>query len=150
MSEPDIDSNNNSGNTMVIGLIVVALLAVATTGFVVVSQNGNTGEIASTQANGKFKDGSYTANGSYQTPGGIESIDLTVTISNNVIKDSSIKQNAISAEAHQYQAFFASGYKAEIVGKRIDSVSLSRVSGSSLTSSGFNKAIDDIENQARV
>ena len=95
-----------------------------------------------------YADGTYSAEGTYITPGGEESIDLTVTIADNVITATSLKTNANSGEAEQYQSDFASGYKNLVIGKKVGSVSLSRVAGSSLTSTGFNDALDQIKTDA--
>ena len=97
-----------------------------------------------------FKDGSYTATGSYESPGGNESITVHVTLQNDVITATSANSGAQDPEASEYQGMFISGYKSLVVGKDISSVQLSRVSGSSLTSQGFNEAISQIENQARA
>lgn len=155
---------SGSGNKVVIGLVVVALLAIVATAVVVVSQNEDTvldggdgssvvsSDSSSDQSdpNANFEDGSYTARGSYITPGGRESIDLTVTLSDGVITDAAIEQNAISGEAKNFQSLFANNFESAVVGKKVDSVNLSRVAGSSLTPIGFNSALDDIENQARA
>ena len=45
---------------------------------------------------------------------------------------------------------FIDGYKSLVVGKDISSISLNRVSGSSLTSQGFNSAIQKIKSQAQA
>jgi hypothetical protein len=70
-------------------------------------------------------------------------------LQNGVITGTSATGGANDPEASQYQSQFISGYKSLVVGKSIDSVSLSRVSGSSLTSQGFNNALQQIKNQAK-
>ena len=95
-----------------------------------------------------YKNGTYVATGSYSTPGGRESIELTVQISNDIVTATNLKQNAMTSEAKEYQQRFASGYKDLIVGKDINEVSLSRVAGSSLTSNGFNTALEQIKTDA--
>ena len=40
------------------------------------------------------------------------------------------------------------GISEEVVGKALDDLNVSRVAGSSLTSGGFNAAVDDIKEQA--
>lgn len=102
----------------------------------------------SATSNSQYKDGTYTATGSYLTPGGEESIDLQVTLAGNTVQSIELTQNAKTNEAKEYQARFASGYKSMVVGKSIDEISLSRVAGSSLTSAGFNDAIDQIKDDA--
>lgn len=102
---------------------------------------------APTQA---YRDGSYTATGTYSSPGGNEAIAVTVTLKNGIISDTSAQPKANDSDSAEYQAKFISGYKSLVVGKSIDTVSLSRVSGSSLTSKGFNSAISTIKTQAKT
>lgn len=96
-----------------------------------------------------YRDGEYSATGSYVTPGGSESVKVTVTLSDGTITNVSTVGSATRGDSAQYQSAFLSGYKSQVVGKSIDEVSLSRVSGSSLTSGGFNRAIEIIRNDAR-
>lgn len=165
-----MESSNTSPNKAIIGIIVVALIAIAATAVIIATSkkddtantsDNNTTQTAdtsdttdsansATDSSSTFKDGTYTATGGYQTPGGQESIDLTVTLSGNTITDAKVVQNASGGEAAEYQSKFASGYRSLVVGKKITDVSLTRVAGSSLTPVGFNNAISDIENQAKA
>jgi uncharacterized protein with FMN-binding domain len=97
-----------------------------------------------------YKDGTYTATGSYDSPGGRESITITVTLANDAITATSATSGANDPEAHEYQDQFIASYKRLVVGKKISDILLSRVSGSSLTSQGFNSAIQKIESQAKA
>lgn len=99
---------------------------------------------------GGYKDGSYTADGSYSSPGGTESISVSVTLSSGVVTTVTVTPKATSGNAAHYQKQFASGISSEVVGKNIDSISVSRVSGSSLTSSGFNSALETIKSEAKA
>jgi uncharacterized protein with FMN-binding domain len=96
-----------------------------------------------------YKDGSYTADGSYQSPNGTESITVTVTLADDTVTAVDVVSNAESANSKRYQAEFISGIAAEVVGKDIDSLKVSKVAGSSLTSGGFNAAIDTIKTEAK-
>ena len=169
-----MESSNTSPNKAIIGIIVVALIAIAATAVIITTNKkddtANTSDNSAMQmadtsdtandttdsansaadSSATFKDGTYTATGSYQTPGGQESIDLTVTLSGNTITDAKVVQNASGGEAAEYQSKFGSGYRSLVVGKKITDVSLTRVAGSSLTPVGFNNAIEDIENQAKA
>lgn len=108
-------------------------------------------KIPSSTDTSSYKDGTYKATGSYLSPGGRESIELTVTIKDGVITGTSVKNNATDREAKDHQELFSGHYKELIVGKKISDVeSLSRVAGSSLTSNGFNNALDQIKDDARV
>jgi len=149
---------------------VVVLLAAAATAVVVLSSKSATTDEATTTTTSSstspspststtttdssstttYKDGTYTATGSYQTPGGTESIGVTVTLSGDMITDASVTQNASGGEAEEYQSAFAGGFKSLVVGKKIEDVSLTRVAGSSLTPNGFNNAIAAIESQAKA
>ena len=96
-----------------------------------------------------YKDGTYTATGNYQSPGGPQSIDVSITLHNGVVTDSAVQAEA-SGEARGYQDDFVGGYKTFVTGKSIDGIRLSRVSGSSLTSGGFNSALEQIKQQAKA
>jgi uncharacterized protein with FMN-binding domain len=96
-----------------------------------------------------YKDGTYSATGSYDTPGGPESIGVSLTVKNGAVADSTVTSNARDADSTRYQSMFMSAYKPQVVGKSLDSISLSRVSGSSLTSGGFNDAVAQIKSQAK-
>lgn len=160
---------SNSPNKAFIGVVVVVLIAVAAAAAIAlsnstqqksanesasvspsVSVSPSSSALAETSQSSDFKDGTYTADGSYQTPGGRESIGVTVTLTNGVVTSASVEQKGERGESKEYQAKFASGFASQVVGKKIDEVSLSRVAGSSLTSNGFNNAIATIENQAKA
>jgi uncharacterized protein with FMN-binding domain len=97
---------------------------------------------------GAYEDGTYDASGSYQAPSGTETIDVTVTLEGGVITDVQVVGNATDPEAQQHQGEFIGGIAGEVVGKSIDEIQVSKVSGSSLTSGGFNKAIEEIKAEA--
>jgi hypothetical protein len=95
-----------------------------------------------------YKDGTYSEAGSYSTPGGIERITVTLTVAGGVVTAADLTQQVVSGTAQQYQSQFAAGYKTYVVGKSIDSISLTRVSGSSLTPAGFMNALAAIKKDA--
>lgn len=97
-----------------------------------------------------YADGTYNATSEYGTPESIESIGLTVTIKNGVVTDSSVALSGSEGRSRRYQSAFADGYKQFVIGKDISTLSLSRVSGASLTSMGFNAALAQIKSQAQA
>lgn len=97
---------------------------------------------------GTLKDGEYSADASYATPGGNESIGVTLTLKGGTIEDINLQQHATGGETAEYQSKFASGYRQLVVGKKISTINLSRVAGSSLTSNGFNDALEQIQQDA--
>jgi uncharacterized protein with FMN-binding domain len=97
-----------------------------------------------------YADGTYTAEGSYTSPGGKESIQVSLTLSGDVVSAVKVTPEATSGNAKQYQTAFASGIADEVVGVDIDDLSVDKVSGSSLTSDGFNAAVETIKADAAV
>jgi uncharacterized protein with FMN-binding domain len=96
-----------------------------------------------------YKNGSYSATGSYNSPGGTEHISVTLTLQNDAVSSVSVTTQPASPTSKEYQAKFTGGFKGLVVGKDIDTIALSRVSGSSLTSQGFNRALEQIKQQAK-
>jgi uncharacterized protein with FMN-binding domain len=105
---------------------------------------------ATAPASSTYRNGTYTATGDYVSPGGNEHITVTVTLSSDKITAASVAPQPATSTSRQYQGMFASNFKQFVVGKDADEVSLSRVSGSSLTSRGFNDALDQIKQQAKA
>lgn len=99
-------------------------------------------------SNVSYKDGDYTGKGSYPNPGGTSSLTVSLTLKDNTISALEVQPGASSETSAQYQQQFIGGIKGEVVGKKIDSLDVSKVSGSSLTSQGFNQAIDQIKADA--
>lgn len=97
-----------------------------------------------------YKDGAYTADGTYQTPKSTETLSVTLTLKNGVVVDSSIVQTAQDQKSVLYQEVFAAGYKEFVVGKKITDINVGVVSGSSLTGIGFNAAVANIIKQAKA
>ncbi len=88
------------------------------------------------------------ASGSYQTPETVETISVTLTLDNDVITEVNVIGDPQARETQQYQGQFIGGISDVVVGKNIDEISVSRVAGSSLTSKGFNSAVDKIKSEA--
>ncbi len=97
-----------------------------------------------------YKNGQYSSTGNYNSPGGGETISVTVTLSDGIITSSSVTGHAENPTSRQFQSMFIAGYSPLVVGKSIDQVSLSKVSGSSLTPRGWNDAVAKIMLQAKV
>lgn len=152
-------------NPGIAALIVIVLVGVITVAVVAVrnqTDESNTAETSQTEettapANGSastnnedgtYTNGTYSETGSYISPGGRESVEVTLTIENEIITSAEVTANAASRDSKEYQDKFISGYKSQVVGKNVDEVSLSRVAGSSLTSNGFNAALELIKADA--
>ena len=98
----------------------------------------------------KYKDGTYTATGSYVSPGGPESVEIQTTLKDGKISDVNVTPKATNSKSVRYQGLFADGIKGVIVGKSLDSnLDIGVVNGSSLTGMGFTQAIDLVRQQAQ-
>lgn len=162
-----MENDARQPNKILIGIIIVVVLAAVTAGIVFFTRQQEVGAPASDTAEtnttpsnstarsssesaGSYKDGSFQASGNYQTPGGSEKVTVKVTLAKGVIESVELERDPTTREAEEYQGKFVSGYKAQVVGKNIDEVRLSRVAGSSLTSGGFNQALEGIKEEARA
>lgn len=103
---------------------------------------------SSSSSTGTYKDGSYTEEGSYQSPAGNDSVKVEVTLKSNVVTAVTVTGEATNPTAKEYQSDFISGIQSVVVGKKIDDLKVSKVAGSSLTSTGFNAAIEKIKTDA--
>lgn len=110
------------------------------------SDGGSSG--SSSASGGTYSDGTYEATGNYQSPNGTEEVDVSVTLKGDVITAVTVTPEATNPTSVSYQTKFADGIAAEVVGKKIDEIDVSRVAGSSLTSGGFNAAIETIKSDA--
>ena len=111
------------------------------------STDESTTSSSSTTA-GEYTDGTYTAEWSYQTPETVETISVTLTLEDGTVTAVEVTGDPQARESEQYQGQFISGIADEVVGVSIDELSVDRVAGSSLTSGGFNKAVESIKEQA--
>lgn len=94
------------------------------------------------------KNGQYTATGDYISPGGPENLTATLTLENNIITEAQVTISNDHPESKPYHDMFVNNYKTYVVGKNINEVNLTKVSGSSLTPMGFNDALAKIIDQA--
>jgi hypothetical protein len=106
--------------------------------------------IAPKQTASVYTDGTYSAIGSYMSPGGEEQISVTLTMTNDIITSASVTSAAGDRTSQRYQNDFISGYKQYVVGKNIADINLTRISGSSLTPIGFNNALAQIKAEAKA
>jgi len=95
-----------------------------------------------------YVDGTYSAEGSYATPESVETISVTVTLEDDIVTAVEVVGNPQKSESERYQGEFIGGIADVVVGQDIDTLAVSRVAGSSLTSGGFNAAIDTIKSEA--
>lgn len=98
---------------------------------------------------GTYKNGTYSVIGDYVSPGGDEEVGVTLTLTDDIITDVAFEVKAERPISVKMQEAFAADYKQFVVGKKIDEVELTKVSGSSLTPKGFNDALAKIKAEAK-
>ena len=105
---------------------------------------------ATPESTSVYADGTYIAEGDYVAPSGVETVSVSLTIADDVVTDVSVTGDAVDHEAIEFQELFARSIAAEVLGKDIAGLSVTRVSGSSLTSAGFNAALEKIRAEAQA
>jgi uncharacterized protein with FMN-binding domain len=105
----------------------------------------------STAASGSaagYKDGTYSADGNYKSPNGTETVGVQLTLANGTVSAVEITEHPSNPNTRKFQGQFAGGIADQVVGKSLDEINVSKVAGSSLTSGGFNQALEAIKTQA--
>ncbi|PWD50810.1 hypothetical protein C8046_09285 [Serinibacter arcticus] len=97
---------------------------------------------------GTYADGSYTATGSYISPGGEESVEVTLTLASDVVTDVEVVSLAEHPNSVRFQGEFIDGIADVVEGVPLDELAVDKVAGSSLTSGGFNEAVEIIKGEA--
>lgn len=72
-----------------------------------------------------------------------------MTLAGDVVTGSSLELFGTGI-AKAYQGLFQQNYAPQVNGKKIDTIKLGAVGGSSLTSGGFNAALQAIQDQAHA
>lgn len=97
----------------------------------------------------QYKDGTYSADGNYVSPNGTETVGVQLTLAAGKVTDVRITQHPSNPNTRKFQGEFAGGIADQVVGRNIDELKVSKVAGSSLTSGGFNQALEKIKSEAR-
>ena len=109
----------------------------------------STGASAPGAAGAEYKDGTYSADGTYVSPNGTETVGVQLTLAAGTVTDVQITQHPSNPNTRKFQGEFAGGISAQVVGRNINELNVSKVAGSSLTSGGFNKALEQIKSEAK-
>jgi uncharacterized protein with FMN-binding domain len=109
----------------------------------------STGTSSLASSGSTYKDGTYSADGNYVSPNGTETVGVELTLAEGIVKDVNITQHPSNPNTRKFQGEFAGGIAGQIVGKNIDELNVSKVAGSSLTSGGFNQAVEKIKQEAQ-
>ncbi len=110
--------------------------------------SATSGSAAAGGASAAYKDGTYSADGNYVSPNGTETVGVELTLADGVVSGVQITPHPSNPNTKKFQGEFAGGIQDQIVGKKLDAISVSKVAGSSLTSGGFNEAVAKIKTDA--
>lgn len=110
------------------------------------TDSGNASNLGTSET--PYNDGTYEATGEYQSPNGTESLDVTITLESDIITAVEVVGHGDNPDSKRYQGEFIGGIADVVVGQDIDELSVDRVAGSSLSSSGFKAALQNIKTQA--
>lgn len=97
-----------------------------------------------------YKDGSYSADGTYRSPAGGESVHVMLVLKDDVVTGVTFTGDATNPKSVTMQGQFGAGIEAAVVGKSLDDVSVGVVNGSSLTGKGFMEAVEKIKVEAKA
>lgn len=112
------------------------------------SETAAPGSSALATSGAGYKDGTYSADGTYKSPNGTETVGVQLTLANGTVSAVEITEHPSNPNTRKFQGQFAGGIAAQVVGKSLDEIKVSKVAGSSLTSGGFNQAVEEIKSQA--
>jgi len=100
--------------------------------------------------NKKYKDGTYSASGNYLSPAGNETVNVSLTLKDDVVTAATFDAKGLSGTSNRMQAEFKAGFGQYVIGKNIDDINLTVVNGSSLTPGGFMDALQQIQGKAQA
>ncbi len=96
-----------------------------------------------------YMDGTYQQNGTYNSPAGVDTVGVSLTIKDDVVTAVNVSVLATNEGSIYFQQLFADGIASFVVGKPLEDLTgVSVVNGSSLTPTGFNQALVAIKAEA--
>jgi cytoskeletal protein RodZ len=105
---------------------------------------------STTNTTSTYKNGTYSSDGNFNTPGGFQSIGVSVTIQNDTVTNATVTDQTTDGDSSAYAQMFINSFRDYVVGKNVGSIHLYGVAGASLTSEGFNNALSQIKSQAHA
>jgi uncharacterized protein with FMN-binding domain len=96
-----------------------------------------------------YRDGTYSADGTYRSPQGQETVGVQLTLASGAVTAVKITEHPSNPNTRKFQGEFSGGIAAQVVGRNIDELNVEKVAGSSLTSGGFNEAVEKIKAEAK-
>lgn len=130
------------------GLGATAALAACATSPGAGGADAGSGTNPDADTSAEYADGGYEALGEYVSPAGPSEVTVELTLEDDIVTAVTVTPHATNPNSLQFQTQFADGIADVVVGQDIDTLDVSRVGGSSLTSGGFNDALAQIKAEA--
>jgi uncharacterized protein with FMN-binding domain len=105
---------------------------------------------ASSTPSSGYRNGTYTTSVTYSVPRSQNGISIALTINNGTITAATASHQTGDEESEFYTGSFQEKLQGTIVGKELDTVSVSRLGGASLTSAAFTRALSTIRSNASL
>ncbi len=98
-----------------------------------------------------YENGTFSATAPYTAPGNAKhNVAVSLTLSGDIVTGATVSYSGDKVDTStNFQNRFSNAYQAQVIGKKLDSISLSRVGGASLTSNAFNNAVNQIKASAK-
>lgn len=153
-----MDEQPRSNHKLLTALAVLIVIVVIVSYFVATGKDESTESSSNTSSQTAttatkattLTDGTYSASSSFSTPGGADAIKLSLTIKDGVVTNATATTVTDDNTSRSYDDRFLDAYKEVVVGKKVSDLNLSRVAGASLTTQGFNDALQKIETEAEA
>jgi uncharacterized protein with FMN-binding domain len=111
----------------------------------------STPSTSATVSNATYKDGTYNASATYSVPREYtNSIKVTLTVKDGKITNVTTNSQTDDRESEAYISDFESSVSSAVVGKSLANLSANRIGGASLTTEGFNEALQQIQSNAKT
>ena len=101
-------------------------------------------------ASSQYKDGTYKASINYRLPSDINELNVTLIIKDGKVSSVATDSNYGDQESSRYISGFENKVQSAVKGKSLSSLSIGRIGGASLTSSAFEDAVAQIQNDAQI
>ena len=97
-----------------------------------------------------FKNGTYTIEDAYFVMVGLsEPMRTTITLDDGIITKAEVVFDTQDIHSEYHQRDFVAAYKSQVIGADMSDVPFSRIGGASLTTGGFNDALQKVMSQAQ-
>ena len=106
---------------------------------------------ADTTSNTVYANGTHSTITEYRAPNNARHIvTVNLTLADDTVTAATVSYSGDEVAASKnHQGNFSAAYQSQVVGKKLDTIALSRVGGASLTTGAFNQALANIKAEAR-